>query len=390
VRVARGDGVGLARELIRIDSRNPSLVANAPGEGEVARALGEVLASWGFDVELRDAAAGRPNVIARIGRPGGRALMFNGHVDVVGVEGMTHAPWSAEERDGRIFGRGASDMKGGVAAMCAAAARAANDTLDGELIVAAVVDEEYESAGTRALVAAGVRADAAIVTEPTGLAIMPAHKGFVWITVTTHGRAAHGSRWDIGVDAIRHIGHVLAELDRLDAETLPGRSHPLLGRPSAHASLIEGGTGMSTYPDRCALRIERRTLPGETVEHVRDEIDAACARVRERIPDFRADVSVDLAQQPSDVATDAPIVLALSDALRAASLPVRVEGMSAWTDAALLNAAGIPAICFGPGDMGLAHAAEEFISAHEIDRATDVLARVAAAWCGGRGDAWPS
>ena len=390
MRVERGDGVGLARELIRIDSRNPSLVANAPGEAAVARALAEILESWGFHAELREAAPGRPNVVARVGKPGAHSLMFNGHVDVVDVVGMTHAPWDAEERDGRLYGRGSSDMKGGVAAMCAAAARAAGEATDGEIIVAAVVDEEYASAGTRDLAARGVRADAAIVAEPTGLAIMPAHKGFVWITVNTHGRAAHGSRWDIGVDAIRHAGHVLAELDHLDADELPRRSHPLLGRPSVHASLIEGGSGMSTYPDRCTLKIERRTLPGETTEAVRAEIDAACARVRSRLPDFRADVIIELAQQPSDVSPDAPIVKALSDALVAESLPVRVEGMSAWTDAALLNEMGIPAICFGPGDMGLAHAAEEFISIDEIERATRVMARLASQWCGGQHNAWRS
>ena len=388
MRVEPGDGVGLARELIRIDSRNPSLVANAPGEAAVARALAEILESWVFHAELRDAAPGRPNVVARVGKPGARSLMFNGHVDVVDVVGMTHAPWDAEERDGRLYGRGSSDMKGGVAAMCAAAARAAGEATDGEIIVAAVVDEEYASAGTRGLLSHGVRADAAIVAEPTGLAIMPAHKGFVWITVTTHGRAAHGSRWDIGIDAIRHAGHVLAELDHLDADELPRRSHPLLGRPSVHASLIEGGSGMSTYPDRCTLKIERRTLPGETTAAVRAEIDAACARIRSRRPDFRADVVVELSQQPSDVSPDSPIVKALSDALVAESLPVRVEGMSAWTDAAILNEVGIPAICFGPGDMGLAHAAEEFISMDEIERATRVMARLASQWCGGQHNAW--
>ncbi len=391
MRVARGDGVGLARELIRVDSRNPSLVANAPGEAAVARVLHDVLVSWGFEAELREAAAGRPNVIARVGVPGEHSLLFNGHMDVVGVEGMTHAPWDAAERDGRLYGRGSSDMKGGVAAMCAAAARAANDATNGQIIVTAVVDEEFASAGTRALLADGIRADAAIVTEPTGLAIMPAHKGFVWITVTTHGRAAHGSRWDIGVDAIRHAGLVLAELDRLDATELPSRSHPLLGRPSVHASLIEGGSGMSTYPDRCTLRIERRTLPGESVPDVRAEIEAICARVWAQAPSFQADVEVELAQQPSDVSTESPIVSALSEALRAESLPVRIEGMSAWTDAALLNEMNIPAICFGPGDMGLAHADEEFISTGEIERATQVLARLARDWCGQRGgNAWRS
>lgn len=387
--VAVGDAVSLTRELVRVDSRNPSLVPGGPGEIAVARALASVLTAWGMDVELREAAPGRPNVIARAGKSGGRTLMFNGHLDVVGVEGMVHAPWDAVERSGSIYGRGSSDMKAGVAAMCAAAARVAAD-LDGEVIVAAVVDEEYESIGTRALVESGVRADAAVVTEPTRLAIMPAHLGFVWVDVTTHGRAAHGSRWDLGVDAIRHAGLVLAEIDRIDSRVLPTRGHPLLGRPSIHASLVEGGTGMSTYPDRCTLRLERRTIPGESVEQVRSEIEQACARAGEGRATFRAEVAVTFAQAPSDVATDAPIVTTLSKALRSCGEPSRVEGMSAWTDAALLNAAGIPAICFGPGDITLAHAAEEYVSTSEIERATRVLAQLAHQWCGGRGLEWHS
>lgn len=387
--IATGDAVALTRELVRVDSRNPSLVSGAPGEGPVARALADVLTSWGLRVEMRDVTPGRPNVIARAGAPGGRSLMFNGHLDVVGIDGMIHAPWNAEERGGSIYGRGSSDMKAGVAAMCAAAARV-SATIGGEVIVTAVVDEEYESIGTRALVDSGVRADAAIVTEPTRLAIMPAHLGFVWIDVTTHGRAAHGSRWDLGVDAIRHAGLVLAEIDRLDGEVLPTRGHPLLGRPSIHASLIEGGTGISTYPDRCTLRLERRTIPGESDAQVRREIDDACERAARGRPNFRAGVAVTFSQAPSDVAVDAPVVDALSNALRSCSEDVRIQGMSAWTDAALLNAAGIPAICFGPGDITLAHAAEEYVSMDEIERATAVLAQLAQQWCGGGGREWRS
>jgi len=265
--ITSGDAVALTRELVRVDSRNPTLVSGAPGEGRIARVLADVLSAWGFEVDVREAAPGRPNVIARVGQSrGGRSLMLNGHIDVVGVEGMTHAPWDASVREGRLYGRGASDMKAGVAAMCAAAARAASasgGSLDGEIIITAVVDEEYSSVGTRAVVADGIRADAAIVTEPTNLAIMPAHKGFVWVDVVVHGRAAHGSKWDVGVDAIRHAGLLLAALDALDAELLPSREHALLGRPSLHASTIEGGTGLSTYPDRCHFTIERRTIPGE-------------------------------------------------------------------------------------------------------------------------------
>jgi acetylornithine deacetylase len=310
--------------------------------------------------------------------------MFNGHIDVVGVDGMVHEPWSGEERNGRLYGRGSSDMKGGVATMCAAAARAAAAATNGEIIISAVMDEEFASEGTRALIEDGMRAEVAIVAEPTGLAIMPAHKGFVWADVVTRGRAAHGSRWDIGIDAIRHAGFVLAEIDVLDSQLLPGRSHPLLGRPSIHASLIEGGAGMSTDPERCILRLERRTLPGESVEQVRAELEDACRRARTRHPDLDATVEITLAQRPSDVAVDAPIVRALEQSLAENQLPIRVAGMSAWTDAALLNDAGIPAICFGPGDMALAHAAEEYIAVEQIEPATRVLTHLAATWCGGQ------
>ena len=182
-------------------------------------------------MEILETVARRPNVVARIGRAGGRALLFNGHLDTVGVEGMIHAPWDAEIRGGRVYGRGSSDMKGGVAAMCVAALRVADAKLDGEVIVAAVADEEYESIGTRALVASGIRADAAIVTEPTRLAVCPAHRGFAWLELVVHGRAAHGSRYDIGVDAITLASLVLAELDDYQRTVLTTKTHPLLGRP---------------------------------------------------------------------------------------------------------------------------------------------------------------
>ena len=376
-----GDAVALLRDLVRTDSRNPSLAPGGPGEAAVARVLADALRSWGLAVEVRDALPGRPNVIATLkGSGGGRSLMFNGHIDVVDVVGMTHAPFDAIEKSGRIYGRGASDMKGGVAAMCAAAARLKGQ-LKGDLVIAAVADEEWRSAGTAALVKSGIRADAAIVTEPTRLRIMPAHKGFAWIDVRVQGRAAHGSRWDIGVDAIRHAGLVLAELDRIDAEDLPKKSHPLLGRPSLHAGGIQGGSGISTYPDRCVLQVERRTIPGEQPRDALADVEGACAAVRNRHANFSAEVELTFAQPPSDVATNAPVVKTLSDVVRAAALPTDPTGMSAWTDAALLNAAGIPAICFGPGDMGLAHAAEEYIEVREIETAADLLATFARTWC---------
>ena len=380
--IAAGDARALARALVRIDSRNPRLSPGGPGETACVALLRDVLDAWGFRTEVHEAAAGRPNLIARVGEArGGRALMLSGHVDVVGVEGMTHEPFAAEERDERLYGRGAADMKGGVAAMCAAAWQAARGALAGEVVVAIAADEEYESIGTRAMLERGIRADAAVVGEPTSLGVMPAHRGFVWVEVVVHGRAAHGSRWDVGVDAIRHTGLLLAELDRIDAEELPRRTHPLLGRASLHASTIDGGIGMSTYPDRCVLRLERRTLPGEGDGDAMEEVRRACEAVRRRRAGFAADVSVLMSQGPSDVSTEAPVVRALREALRECAERDVVAGMSAWTDAALLNAAGIPAICFGPGDISLAHAAEEYIPLPEIDRAASVLASLARRWC---------
>jgi acetylornithine deacetylase len=389
--IARGDALALTRALVAVDSRNPSLAPGAPGERAAAQLLATTLKEWGFAVDLIDSVPGRPNVLARIGGGhGGRSLMLNGHLDTVDVAGMTHAPFAADERDGRLYGRGSTDMKAGVAAMCAAAARAADTDLGGEVIIAAVVDEEYASLGTRTLLESGVTAHAAIVTEPTRLAISPAHRGFAWLDVTVEGRAAHGSRYDVGIDAITHAALLIAELDAHQRVVLTQRTHPLLGHASLHAGTISGGTGISTYPDRCTFSLERRTLPGEQGADFAGEVESAIARVRARLPDFRATVAPGLVQEPNDVPLDHAIVTALQAACGAEGAPARVEGLSCWTDAALLTAAGIPAVCYGPGDIALAHAAEEYVAIDEIARATAVLTRLVTNWCGPKGVAWGS
>jgi acetylornithine deacetylase len=268
-------------------------------------------------------------------------------------------------------------MKAGIAAMCAAAWRAHHEApLAGEVRLAAVADEEATSLGTRALVDAGLRADAAIVTEPTALGVAVAHKGFAWITVTVHGTAAHGSRHDVGVDAIRHAGLVLAALHRADA-ALVTRTHPLLGRASLHAATIAGGEGLSTYPARCTFTVERRTLPGETGAHALAEVQSAIARAAEREPTLRATAVLDFEQAPLDTDPATPIV----GALRAVVPDAPVTGVTYWADAALWHAAGVPTVLFGPGDIALAHGATEWVPLDEVDRATDALTRVTAAWC---------
>jgi acetylornithine deacetylase len=386
-----GDALALTRALVACDSRNPAFAPDAPGEGAVARLLADTLTHWGFTVDLVDVTPGRPNVIARIGGGhGGRSLILNGHLDTVGVAGMTHDPYAADIRDGRLYGRGSCDMKAGVAAMCAAAWRAARAELGGEVIVTAVVDEEWASIGTRHLLDMGVRAHAAIVTEPTRLAICPAHRGFSWADVRVEGRAAHGSRYDIGIDAVTHAALLLAELDTYQREVLPSITHPLLGRASFHAGPISSDGTLSAYPAWCTVGMERRTLPGEDGTHFVHEIEAAISRVAARTPNFHASVTAGLVQQPNDVAIDHELVQGLRAAAKAAGADAPIEGLSCWTDAALLTAAGIPAICFGPGDIGLAHAAEEYCPVNEITVATDVLTRFITEWCGPKGVAWGS
>lgn len=375
------DPVALTQSLVAIDSRNPDLVPGGPGEAAVAAHLAEVLSEWGFAVSVQEVAPGRSNVLARIGPSGKTPLILNGHLDVVGTENMVHEPFAPDIRGERIYGRGSTDMKSGIASMCVAAARAATrGALSSEIIIAAVCDEEFASLGTRTLLANGLQASGAIVTEPTRLAVCTGHRGFAWIRIDFAGHAAHGSRYDIGVDAIMHAGLLLTAMDRFDRNNFSLRAHPLLGRPSVHASMIEGGSGWSTYPESCALRIERRTVPGETGESVKAEFELMCREIQRERSDFHANVTLELYQPASDLAVDAPLTLAIASALEKELLPAPIEGLSCWTDAALFNAAGIPALCFGPGDIALAHSAEEWVTLSDIHHATAVLERVCAGW----------
>jgi acetylornithine deacetylase len=373
--------IRLLRDLVAIDSVNPSLVPGAAGEAAMADAVAGHLRRLGLDVVVSEAAPGRPNVVGVLeGRASGRTLMFCGHLDTVGVAGMT-APFDPIERDGRLYGRGAQDMKGGLAAMIGAAERVAAEGLPaGRLLVAAVVDEEYASVGAEALVARW-RADAAVVAEPTDLAIAVGHKGFAWIEVATVGRAAHGSRPREGRDAILRMGRVLARLEALDRALAQRPAHPLLGTASLHASLITGGRELSSYPDRCVLQMERRTLPGETAETALAEVEAILAALGAEDPEFSATARLLFARPAYELGTEAALPQQLAGVLARLGRPVRVTGMSFWTDAAVLGAAGIPAVVFGPGGAGL-HSVEEYVELDQVLACRDALAELARIYCG--------
>ena len=373
--------IRLLRDLVAINSVNPTLVPGAPGEAAIADFLAGEMRNSGLDVAIEPAAAGRPNVVGVVeGRGKGRTLMLCGHTDTVGVAGM-HDPFTPVERDGRLYGRGAQDMKGGVAAMVSAAARAAARSLPaGRLIVAAVVDEEHSSIGADALVKTWT-ADAAIVTEPTDLAIAIGHKGFAWVDVTVEGRAAHGSRPKEGQDAILRLGRVLARLEMLDSTLQARPPHPLVGTGSLHASFITGGHELSSYPDRATLQLERRILPSEPESTAIDEVRAILDAIRHDDPTFRATAEAMFSRPAYEVPRDHELPRALAEAATRAGVPPQITGASFWTDAAVLGHAGIPSILFGPGGAGL-HSTEEYVNVADVIACRDALIQLVELWIG--------
>jgi acetylornithine deacetylase len=360
----------LAAALVETESVNPGLGVGGSGE----RAAAELVAEWahaaGLDVEIDEVAPGRPNVVVTApGTGGGRTLLLNGHLDTVGVVGMRD-PFAARIRDGRLHGRGAYDMKGALASALVAAVQAREERLAGDVVVACVVDEELASIGTERLVASR-SADAAIVCEPTDERICIAHKGFAGFQIETRGRAAHGSRPDLGVDAIAAMGPVLTRLASLAERLAREPGDTLLGPGSVHASLIEGGQEYSSYPERCLLTGERRTLPGETTADVEREL-------RTLVEGADATAQISFAREPFQIESrhDLPQQVA-----RAAGSD-GFFGIAFWTDAALLAAAGIPTVLYGPAGAG-AHATEEWVELESLERCARVYLETARAVCAG-------
>jgi acetylornithine deacetylase len=306
--------------------------------------------------------------------------MLNAHMDTVGAGGMERA-FDPVARDGRVYGRGAYDMKGSLAAIMIAAREAKKLRLDGDLVVAAVADEEVASLGTSAVLEQ-FHTDAAIVTEPTELRLCLAHKGFVWLEVETRGVAAHGSRADIGLDAIGRMGRILTGIANLDRRLRAGPGHRLVGRGSVHASLIEGGQEWSTYPARCVVKMERRTIPGEDATRSLSEIAALIDLAREDDARLEASARVILDRAPSEVSELHPVAVAVARAAHesTAHIPESV-GVAYWMDMALTNAAGIPTVAFGPIGEG-EHADVEWVDVASLETCVQVYLRAAEILCG--------
>ncbi len=369
----------LVERLVALDSVNPMIIEGGAGEQAIAQFVSTWLDRAGLTVTTIEDSPARPSVVATAsGTGGGRSLLLNGHLDTVGVDGMSN-PHRPQVIDGRLYGRGAYDMKGGVAACMLAAAAVAPLDLAGDVTVAAVSDEEYRSAGMRAVLDR-LTADAAIVTEPSHLRVCVAHKGFVWIELESIGKAAHGSRPDLGTDAITQLADVLSELRALNAR-LEQRDYPLLGSGSIHASMISGGQEISSYPARCTLSIERRTLPDESTTDVAREIEQIVQRATHRDP--AADIRWEIvwASDAFGATPDSQIVNILhAHASAAAGQHLPLVGESMWLDSALIQAAGIPTVVYGPSGAG-AHATEEWVDLDSVRTCAQVLLQTAVEFC---------
>jgi len=372
------------QQMVQIDSVNPGLVAGGAGEGAIAAWLYQVCEEMGLEVQFQETALNRPNVIARwAGTGGGKSLLLTGHTDVVSVQNMEGNPFDGRIEDGKLYGRGSYDMKGGLASILGAVAalKAANFQPAGDIWLGFVTDEEYLSIGTDALVTA-IKPDAAILTEPTDVRLCIAHKGFAWLTLTTYGKAAHGSRYSEGIDAITNMQYLLKMITTLEEKVFVDDLHPLLERNSVHASFIQGGLGLSTYPDQCSLQVEHRYLPDlhakEIVQLWQDEIDD----LTKTIPGFSATVKLDFERPGYEIEQNTPIVQTIH---RSFNEVMQTEpaymGMFAWLDSAILGRAGIPTVILGPGGAGM-HSAVEYVYLQDVVDCAAIIAQATADWVG--------
>ena len=361
----------LLRELVALPSVNPAfLPAGDPrgGERRVADLLATVAARTGLEVEFQRVLPGRRNLLARLS-PSGKIrqrVLLVPHLDTVSSEPAGFAP---RKKSGRMFGRGACDTKGSVAAMLTALgeiAGARQRPQHTEIVFAGVIDEEDAQAGSRALLAGGLKADLAIVGEPTRLKVVTAHKGSLWLRLETRGRSAHGARPELGRNAVHEMARIVNALQTDYTASLRKRRHPLLGSATVSVGTIRGGTQPNIVPDACSMTVDRRTLPGETEAGVRREI-AAFLVERE----LRASFSSEKLAPCEPLETDPQLPL-VRQFLRSAGQR-RPVGVDFFCDAAVLAEGGIPSIVFGPGDISQAHTSEEWISLRSLERAKDIL-----------------
>lgn len=373
----------ILQKMVQIDSTNPSLHPSGAGEAEIATYVESIFSDLGLPSKRHEPEPGRASVVGTLAGSGnGRSLLLNAHLDTVDVEGMAE-PFSGAIRDGRLYGRGSQDMKGAMAAQLGALKIILDSgiKLSGTVHVAGVADEEFASIGVQSILP-HYQPDSVIVTEPSDLQISIAHKGFIWFEVKTFGRAYHGSRPDMGIDANMRMGRFLSKLDQLEKELAQRPPHKLLGPPSCHAATLAGGTAWSAYSAECTLGVERRTIPGETVEQAEAEIQGLIDALIAEDPSLKIEFKTILVNDWFEVDESAPIVNSLKSATTAVlGQQAPIIGQHFWTDAAYHSTSGSDTVLIGPTGHGL-HSAEEWVDLDSVYQLAEILARVIADYCG--------
>jgi succinyl-diaminopimelate desuccinylase len=363
----------LLRELIALPSVNPAfLPPNDPrgGERAVAEFIGAIAKRAGLEVAFQPILPGRANVLARL-TPSGKVkkrVLLAPHLDTVAA---TDDQFRPRVQGGKLYGRGACDTKGSIAAMLTALcelAKTGRRPGETEILFIGLIDEEYAQAGSRAVARSRLKADLAIVGEPTLLQVVTAHKGTLWLRLETRGQAAHGSRPELGRNAVLEMARIVELLETKYAAQLSRKRHPLLGRATVSVGFISGGTQANIVPDSCVISVDRRTLPGETQAGVWREIRSLLARhgLKARLTDDKMAPCVALETDPRS-----PLVAQFLNEIGQR----RPAGVNYFCDAAILASAGIPSVAFGPGDIGHAHRPDEFISLRSLDGARNLLIR---------------
>ncbi len=373
------DIVGLTQELVRIPSPNP------PGlELEVSNFLALKMKEIGFNVTSHEVSSSRANVVGKMKfGSGGRRLMFNGHLDVVPTGDLSlwdGSPYSGTLKEGKVYGRGSSDMKGGIASMLTAAKALADSSseLHGELIFTGVVDEESHGSGSKRIIDDGYRADMAVIGEPTDGRICIAHKGNMWIEIKTQGTAEHSSQVRVGkshsaiyrmTGIVKHLEDLLPELQEIQDD--------LVGNPTISVGTIQGGTKPNIVPDSCSIVVDRRLLPGEDPIRVLEDLKARILSFTP--PEAEAKFKILIAREGARISPDEEIVRIASKSIsQVLKIPPDVGGMGATTDMSFFVRAGIPTIIYGPGSIKQAHVANEFIDVLELTNTANVYAAIAA------------
>jgi acetylornithine deacetylase len=369
----------LLEEFVRINSVNPMLEANTPGETQLAEFVRDWCDSRNLETQWIEPVKGRPSVIAIArGRGGGRSLMLNAHLDTVGVTGMTD-PFTPRIENGFLFGRGACDMKASLAVCLKILERAQDLQLSGDVILTAVSDEEHGGIGTESVLEV-CNADAAILTEPTGLEVCVAHRGFAVFEIEIIGRASHSSQPELGINAINGLGWVLLEIENLNQNLERCEPHPLLGHGHAQATMVAGGFALFTTPASARVSLERRTLPGESRDVIETEVREMLERIRNQHPEFVATFSTVLHREPFSVDEQTPILQTVTRALQAHNLEPTVTGAPYWMDSALIAAKGIPTVILGPTAHDL-HGTNERVDLSEVETLEQVLLSVIQDFC---------